>query len=451
MENIGESLSLFFCIPFAGMLLSIAIGPLVSARKWEKYRVFFVIFWALLFLVPFAVFYGPGQAWAQFVDIILGEYLSFIVLLFGLFCVSGNICIKGNLAGTPKVNAALLLIGTALASWIGTTGASMLLIRPMIRANEWRKRKVHSIVFFIFLVSNIGGCLTPVGDPPLFMGFIHGVPFAWSFHTAPLLLINTAILMAIYLVIENRQYKKDLAEGNRPEPAAEKDRLRIEGAHNFIFIAMIVGAVILSSILPDVSDVFNNGVAVQGEVVLSLSTITEIIIILLAAMLSFITTKKQTRIDNRFSWGAIEEVAVLFIGIFITMIPALLILEARGGELGITKNWQMFWATGALSSFLDNTPTYLVFFETAVSLKATSALIGTVAIPPRMLLAISCGAVFMGANTYIGNAPNFMVKSTAEEGHIKMPSFFGYMGWSVLFLIPVFLLDTLLFFSGLVF
>lgn len=451
MENLGESLSLLFCLPFAGMLLSIAVAPLINAEWWEKNRGYAVILWSLLFLIPFGIKYGAGTALAHLGEIVLGDYISFIVLLFGLFCVSGNICVKGDLAGTPKINVSILIIGALLASWVGTTGASMLLIRPMIRANEWRKRKVHSMVFFIFLVSNIGGCLTPVGDPPLFMGFTHGVPFAWSFHTAPVLAVNLVLLLAIYLLLENRAYKKDLADGCQPPLSDGNDKLRIEGAHNFIFIAMIVVAVILSGVLGNVADVFNNGIAIEGEVVCSFATIVEMVIILLAALLSFKTTKKQTRIDNNFSWGAIEEVAVLFIGIFITMIPALLILSARGADLGIDKNWQMFWMTGFLSSFLDNTPTYLVFFETALSLKATTTLIGTVAIPARMLLAISCGAVFMGANTYIGNAPNFMVKSVAEENGIKMPSFFGYMFWSVRYLVPVFLIDTLLFFSGLVF
>ncbi|MBQ0004491.1 MAG: sodium:proton antiporter [Clostridiales bacterium] len=451
MESLGQSLSFFYCIPFVGMLLSIAVAPLINAEWWEEKRGYAVILWSLLFLIPFAIGYGPGTAFAHLAEIILGDYISFIVLLFGLFCVSGNICIKGDLAGTPKVNMIILLIGTALASWVGTTGASMLLIRPMIRANSWRKRKVHSMVFFIFLVSNIGGCLTPVGDPPLFMGFTHGVPFAWSFHTAPVLLINVILLSAIYMFIEGRAYKKDLADGCLPELGDTKEKIRIEGAHNFIFIGFIVGAVILSGTLGNFAEVFNHGVVIEGEVVLSYATIVEMVIILLAALLSFKTTSKQTRLDNNFSWGAIEEVAVLFIGIFITMIPALLILSARGSELGIDQNWQMFWMTGLLSSFLDNTPTYLVFFETALSLKATTTLIGTVAIPQTMLLAISCGAVFMGANTYIGNAPNFMVKSVAEENGIRMPSFFGYMFWSIRYLIPVFLVDTILFFSGWVF
>lgn len=451
MENLGESLSLIFCIPFVGMLLSIAICPLINNEWWEKKRGIVVIIWSLLFLIPFGIKYGAGTAVAHLGEIVLGDYISFIVLLFGLFCVSGNICVKGKLAGTPKVNVAILLIGGIIASWVGTTGASMLLIRPMIRANEWRKRKVHSIIFFIFIVSNIGGCLTPVGDPPLFMGFTHGVPFAWSFHLFPVFVINVVILLALYIIIEMRAYKKDCADGLNPGLSDTKDPIRIEGAHNLVFILCIVGAVILSGTLGGFADVFNKGIVIEGDVVLNYATMVEMAIILLAALLSFKTTKKQTRIDNNFSWAAIEEVAVLFIGIFITMIPALLILEARGAELGITKNWQMFWATGMLSSFLDNTPTYLVFFETALSLKATETLIGTVAIPQTMLLAISCGAVFMGANTYIGNAPNFMVKSVAEESGIKMPSFFGYMLWSLSCLIPVFLLDTLLFFSGLVF
>ncbi len=446
METLGQTLSLLYCIPFAGMLLSIAVCPLINAEWWEEKRGYFVIAWSLLFLIPFAIGYGPATAFNHLLEIVLGDYISFIVLLFGLFCVSGNICVKGDLAGTPQVNAGILIIGALLASWVGTTGASMLLIRPMIRANAWRKRKVHSMVFFIFLVSNIGGCLTPVGDPPLFMGFTHGVPFAWSFHTAPVLAINLVLLLVIYWFLENKAYKKDLADGCIPEISDVKQPLRIEGAHNFIFIACIVGAVILSGTLGNIAPVFNEGIRVEHEVVCSYATIVEMVIILLAALLSFKTTSKQTREDNNFSWGAIEEVAVLFIGIFITMIPALLILSARGSDLGITQNWQMFWMTGLLSSFLDNTPTYLVFFETALSLKATTTLIGTVAIPAKMLLAISCGAVFMGANTYIGNAPNFMVKSVAEENGIKMPSFFGYMFWSLRYLVPVFLVDTVIFF-----
>ncbi len=446
MESLGSTLSFAYCIPFAGMLLSIAICPLVNGAWWEKFKGAAVLFWSLLFLVPFAIGNGAGTALNHFLEVILGDYISFIVLLFGLFCVAGNIRIRGTLAGTPKVNVLLLLIGTLLSSWVGTTGASMLLIRPVIRANSWRKRKVHTMVFFIFLVSNIGGCLTPVGDPPLLMGFMHGVPFTWSFHLLPVFLLNVVLLLALYFIIDSRAYKKDLSDGAKPKASEKTEKIGLEGAHNLIFLLCIVGAVILSGSLANINAFFGNGIKIEGEVTLTFATMIEMAIILLSAFLSFKTTKKEVRTANNFSWGAIQEVAVLFIGIFITMIPALLILSARGSELGITKNWQMFWATGALSSFLDNTPTYLVFFETAVSLHATNEAIGSVMIPQTMLMAISCGAVFMGANTYIGNAPNFMIKSIAEENNIKMPSFFGYLFWSVCCLVPVFLIDTLIFF-----
>ena len=446
MESLGSTLSFAYCIPFAGMLLSIAICPLVNGAWWEKFKGAAVLFWSLLFLVPFAIGNGAGTALNHFLEVILGDYISFIVLLFGLFCVAGNIRIRGTLAGTPKINVLLLLIGTLLSSWVGTTGASMLLIRPVIRANSWRKRKVHTMVFFIFLVSNIGGCLTPVGDPPLLMGFMHGVPFTWSFHLLPVFLLNVVLLLALYFIIDSRAYKKDLSDGAKPKASEKTEKIGLEGAHNLIFLLCIVGAVILSGSLANINAFFGNGIKIEGEVTLTFATMIEMAIILLSAFLSFKTTKKEVRTANNFSWGAIQEVAVLFIGIFITMIPALLILSARGSELGITKNWQMFWATGALSSFLDNTPTYLVFFETAVSLHATNEAIGSVMIPQTMLMAISCGAVFMGANTYIGNAPNFMVKAISDENGIKMPSFFGYLMWSIAFLVPVFLLDMLVFF-----
>ena len=432
MESLGSTLSFAYCIPFAGMLLSIAICPLVNGAWWEKFKGAAVLFWSLLFLVPFAIGNGAGTALNHFLEVILGDYISFIVLLFGLFCVAGNIRIRGTLAGTPKVNVLLLLIGTLLSSWVGTTGASMLLIRPVIRANSWRKRKVHTMVFFIFLVSNIGGCLTPVGDPPLLMGFMHGVPFTWSFHLLPVFLLNVVLLLALYFIIDSRAYKKDLADGAKPKASEKTEKIGLEGAHNLIFLLCIVGAVILSGSLANINAFFGNGIKIEGEVTLTFATMIEMAIILLSAFLSFKTTKKEVRTANNFSWGAIQEVAVLFIGIFITMIPALLILSARGSELGITKNWQMFWATGALSSFLDNTPTYLVFFETAVSLHATNEAIGSVMIPQTMLMAISCGAVFMGANTYIGNAPNFMIKSIAEENNIKMPSFWLFVLVSLL-------------------
>lgn len=448
-ENIGATLPLWFCIPFVGMLLCIAICPLVADRWWEKNKPYAVIFWSLAFIIPFAVYAGIGDAAEQVLEVIFGDYITFIVLLFGLFCVAGNICLEGDLVGTPKLNVLLLLIGTLLSSWIGTTGASMVMIRPLIRANKWRNRKVQIVVFFIFLVSNIGGCLTPVGDPPLLMGFSRGVDFFWSMHLLPVMLLNVVLLLTLFFILDTRAYKKDLEDGAKPESDAQKTPLRLAGAHNIVFLVMIVGAVVLSGVLPKTVPFFAKSIHIFGESKFEVASIFEVIVILLAAFASFKTTKKEVREGNNFTWDAIEEVAVLFIGIFITMIPALLILKAQGASLGLNKPWQFFWITGALSSFLDNTPTYLVFFTTA----AASALKGANMIhtalgniPQVFLMAISCGAVFMGAITYIGNAPNFMVRSIAEENGIKMPSFFSYLFWSISCLIPVFLIDMIVFF-----
>ena len=309
-----------------------------------------------------------------------------------------------------------MLFRSLLSSCIGTTGASMLMVRPMIKMNSWRRRKSHIMIFFIFLISNIGGCLTPIGDPPLLMGFMRGVPFFWSLHLFPMLIFNMVVLLTVFYFLDKRNYRKDIAAGMRPDISKPGTTIHLEGAHNIIFLVMIVVAVILSGSLPSLpafQDAAGNVKGIPfGEVVLGFPSIIEIAIILLAAFLSFRTSNPEIRTKNHFTWGAIKEVAVLFIGIFITMQPALMILKAKGGELGITEPFQMFWATGLLSSFLDNTPTYLVFLTTAGSLGFTEGLITTVGtIPVRMLIAISCGAVFMGANTYIGNAPNFMVKS----------------------------------------
>ena len=328
----------------------------------------------------------------------------------------------------------------------------MLLIRPMIRANAWRKNKVHLMVFFIFLVANMGGCLTPLGDPPLFMGFQRGVPFTWTFHLLPILLLNLVIMFAIFALMDKHFYNKEIKEGRSPHDAiaaGSKEPIRLEGAHNLIFIAMIIIGVLANGLLPEMHPFFANGAGIHiyDEIVFPYATLAEIIIILVAAFLSIKTTKKSTRDLNEFTYAPIIEVAKLFIGIFVTMIPALILLKAHGAELGMNNPWQMFWATGALSSFLDNTPTYLVFLQTAGALGATEGIttsVGTVS--QIMLEAISAGAVFMGANTYIGNAPNFMVKSIAEENKIKMPSFFGYMGWSIAILIPVFIINTFVFF-----
>ena len=443
---VSATLPAWSIIPFVGMLLSIAICPLVKPHWWEKNMLAVAIGWSLVFLVPFAAAYGMGEALFRLLESVLIDYVPFIVLLFGLFVVAGGIAVKGTLAGTPKINALLLLIGTVLASWVGTTGAAMLMIRPVIKANAWRQKKVHVIVFFIFLVANIGGCLTPLGDPPLFMGFQRGVPFTWTFHLLPILLFNMVILFLVFFFLDSHLYKKELAAGRSPQDnqPAEKEPIRVEGAHNIVFIALIIVGVVAKEFA-----FFANGagIPVYDEIVFPYATVVEIILILLAAYLSLKTTKTETRQLNEFTYAPIAEVAKLFIGIFITMIPALIFLKTHGAELGLSEPWQMFWATGALSSFLDNTPTYLVFLQTAGALGATQGIatsVGTVS--QLMLEAISAGAVFMGANTYIGNAPNFMVKSIAEENKIKMPSFFGYMGWSCAILIPTFILDMIIFF-----
>ncbi len=443
---------IWLCIPFAGLLLCIAIMPLVKGEWWEAHQPLVVALWIIVLVIPFAVLYGVGDTVETVLECTVNDYLTFIILLFGLFCVSGNITMEGDFAGSPRINVGLLAIGTLLASCIGTTGASMLMVRPVIKMNSWRRRKSHIMIFFIFMVSNMGGCLTPIGDPPLLMGFMRGVPFFWSLHLFPVLLFNMVILLFIFYHLDKRNYRKDIAEGRKPDISKPGTEFRIDGLHNIIFLIMIVAAVILSGVLPGMpafQDAAGNvrGIHIFGEVSLSFPSLIEIVLILLAAFLSFKTTKKEIRTRNHFTWGAIQEVAVLFIGIFITMQPALMLLKAVGPNLGLTEPAQMFWATGALSSFLDNTPTYLVFLTTAGTLGFTSGISTTLGtLPEKMLSAISCGAVFMGANTYIGNAPNFMVKSISDENGVNMPSFFGYMLWSVSILIPVFIIDMLVFF-----
>lgn len=444
--------SLLYCIPFAGILLCIALFPLVKPTWWEEHQAPVVLAWSLAFIVPFVMGFGAHHTAEVVLECLINDYLTFIVLLFGLFCVAGNITLEGDLAGSPRINVGLLLFGTLLSSWVGTTGASMLMVRPIIKMNSWRKRKRHIMIFFIFLISNIGGCLTPIGDPPLLMGFMRGVPFFWSLRLLPILAFNAAVLLFVFYHLDMRAYRKDIAEGRKPDISKPGTEIRIAGLHNLIFLAAIVVAVLLSGTLPSLP-LFRNadgtvrGIPILGEVTLTWPAVIEIVIILASAWLSFRTTSAKVRTENHFTWGAIKEVAILFIGIFITMQPALMILKANGASLGLDSPYQMFWATGALSSFLDNTPTYLVFLTTAGSLGFTEGIataLGTV--PAKMLVAISCGAVFMGANTYIGNAPNFMVKSISDENGVRMPSFFGYILWSLGFLIPVFILDTLIFF-----
>ena len=452
LNEVVTTVPIWLCIPFAGLLLCIALLPLIRPKWWEEHQGLVSAAWIAAMAVTFCLVYGAGKTAETVLECIVNDYLTFIVLLFGLFCVSGNITMEGDFAGSPRVNVGLLAMGTLLASCIGTTGASMLMVRPVIKMNAWRKRKKHIMVFFIFMVSNMGGCLTPIGDPPLLMGFMRGVPFFWSLKLLPVLLLNMVILLFVFYHLDKRAYRKDIAQGRKPDISKPYTEFRIDGMHNLLFIVMIVAAVILSGLLPTTAafqDAAGNvrGIHLLGEVVFTYPAMIEIALILLAEFLSFRTTRKSIRKRNHFTWGPIREVAVLFIGIFITMQPALMLLKTVGPSLGISQPWQMFWSTGLLSSFLDNTPTYLVFLTTAGTLGFTGGIatsLGTV--PAGVLAAISCGAVFMGANTYIGNAPNFMVKSISEENGVLMPSFFGYILWSVVFLVPVFLIDTIAFF-----
>ncbi len=454
--DLGQMLPMWSIIPFVGMLLSIALFPLFKPEWWEKHQLHVAIFWSVLFMLPFGIFFGIQTLGYQLVESIVLDYIPFIVLLFGLFVVSGGIAITGTLIGTTRVNMLILTIGTILASFIGTTGAAMLFIRPLLRANKWRKYKAHTIIFFIFMVANLGGSLTPLGDPPLFLGYLRGVPFFWTLvHMWPLMLFNSVVLLLVYFLMDRHFYKKELDEGRSPKDSLdgqERVKLAIEGKQNFLYLLIIIIAVILNGsmgkmdlfINPETSKTY--GFMVFDDIHIGIEYFTQIILILLAAFLSLKTTSNRVREINDFNYEPIAEVAKLFIGIFITMIPALALLRAHGASLGVSEPWQFFWVTGALSSFLDNSPTYVVFLTLAGSLGAAEGVVATVGtVAPQLLLAISAGAVFMGANTYIGNAPNMMVKNIADSNGAKMPSFFGYMGWALAILVPLFIIDTFIF------
>ena len=443
----GAELSVIWAIPFACMLLSIAIMPLMLPHLWEKHFGKIAAFWGLAFLAPCLAIYGYNVAVYEFLHIILLDYIPFLVLLFSLFTVAGGVRLKGSLVGTPVVNTGLLAVGTLLASCMGTTGAAMLLIRPLLRANAHRRFRAHSVIFFIFLVANIGGSLTPLGDPPLFLGFLKGVDFFWT--TTNLLAKTTllaCILLVLFFALDVVLFKKEgspvpTVDGNEP---AEK--FGLEGSVNLLFLLGIVLAVLLSGLYP-LGELFAvAGVPVEGQ------NLLRDVALLCMAGLSLRFTSRRCRELNGFTWAPIEEVAKLFFGIFVSMIPAIAILRAgTEGALaslirlvshdGQPVNAMYFWLAGILSSFLDNAPTYLVFFNTAGG--DAQHLMHEL---PATLAAISAGAVFMGANSYIGNAPNFMVRSIAESDGVRMPSFFGYMVWSVGILVPLFALITWLFF-----
>ena len=534
----GQDLSVLWVLPFAGMLLSIALGPLVAAHFWHAHYGKVAAGWIVLFSIPFLAVH-KGDAFYEILHIVLLDYVPFIILLGALFTVAGGICLKGSLRGSPAVITAILFIGTVLASWMGTTGAAMLLIRPILRANAWRKHQVHVVVFFIFLVANIGGSLTPLGDPPLFLGFLKGVDFFWTMKLFPVMTPVALFLLGVFFIFDTIMFKK---EGPAPDDG-EKVPLKLEGTSNFALIGCIIGAILLSTWLgknkftkPEIAeemkpaieaaefdmkeakaDLSNyvetntgatfdesnqeyhekrvkhlnavsavnqlraqkthdetKGLHIFGVTVPYSNLVRDGLLVLIALISLQLTPMYKTvrdehghdvaaegeedtnvRAANGFTWEPILEVAKLFIAIFICMIPALKILQAgvNGGLSSVVLavqsstndpvNMMYFWFTGVLSSFLDNAPTYVVFFNTAGG--DPTSLMGPLG---QTLLAISCGAVFMGANTYIGNAPNFMVKAIAEENGVKMPSFFGYMLWSVAILVPTFIIVTLFFFRS---
>lgn len=460
--------------PFVLLLASVAVLPLVAHHFWEKNRNKALV--SLTFGVPVAAFF-VYQDWHTLAVTIL-DYGAFIALLGALFIISGGIYIRGSFAGRPITNTGFMLVGAVLANFVGTTGASMLLIRPVLRANQMRQRKVHIVIFFIFIVSNVGGLLTPLGDPPLFLGFLKGVAFHWTLRLWPQWLVAVGALAAIFHLVDRHQFGREpvgvkdsmvsqnievtsLSTGevlpNPPlqrgeggslqESEGRRERFGIEGSENFVFLGMVVGLILFSGyvLFP-----------IKGDLIFgehpgaAISKIVQILGMMLLAFASYKLTPRMIHERNRFNFHPIIEVAVIFAGIFLAMVPAQLILETRGAELGVDQQWHYFWMTGVLSSFLDNAPTYLTFTSLAkggLHLPGET-LEGLVADPvgAGFLVAISVGAVLMGANTYIGNGPNFMVKSIAEQEGIRMPSFFSYMVWSGVVLLPLFAVITVLFF-----
>jgi Na+/H+ antiporter NhaD/arsenite permease-like protein len=447
----GASISIFWIIPFIGILSSIAIFPLFLPNYWHDNYGKVSAFWGSLFIVLFTWKFGLHISAFYLIEVYLKEFIPFIVLLIALFTVSGGVLISGNMQGTPRFNTCILIIGTVLASWMGTTGASMLLIRPLIRANVSRQNKTHIFVFFIFLVSNIGGALTPLGDPPLFLGFLKGVDFFWTTTNLfmPLIYISIPLLL-FFFVIDSYFYSREtntLTNANF--------NLKIDGKSNLFLIILIIVSVVISGVWKaDSANKANWFITHGNECIMTYGTFLQVSLLLLITFISLKITPEFIRRKNDFSWEPLKEVTKLFATIFVTMVPAISMLKAGlNGPLnkiitlltnseGNSINFMYFWVTGILSSFLDNAPTYIVFFETAGG-DATNLMTDNA----ETLIAISAGAVFMGAMSYIGNAPNFMVKSIAEQNKIKMPSFFGYMLWSIAILVPVLLIFSLLYFA----
>ncbi|MEP6943787.1 MAG: sodium:proton antiporter [Betaproteobacteria bacterium] len=444
----GAALSLLWGLPFAGVLLSLALWPLFAPAFWHHHYGKITAVWSLAFLLPFAAIFGAGEALHQFAHALFAEYLPFVILLFALYTIAGGISLSGTLVGTPALNTGLLALGTSLASIMGTTGASMLLIRPLLRANESRQRKAHLVVFFIVLVGNVGGALSPLGDPPLFIGFLKGVDFFWTTRVLamPTLLLSVVLLAAFFAVdVVMSRRERPMPAVARQNTAREplvadrkREPLAVGGAFNFLLVAGVVGQVLLSGI-------WKPGISFEvAGTPLELQNVVRDVALLALAGLSIWLTPRAVREANAFNWAPIAEVAKLFAGIFLTVIPVIAMLQAgRHGALAAVvalvtdaegaPRWVMyFWTTGFLSAFLDNAPTYLVFFNLAGGDAAT--LMGPLA--PTLAM-ISAGAVYFGALTYVGNAPNFMVKAIAEERGVAMPSFFAYFAMASVILLPL--------------
>ena len=446
--DIGTLLPAWSALPFAGILLSIALCPLLTPRLWHHHFGKVSAFWALAFAAPFVLRFGSA-ALHELLHTTLVDYVPFLILIGTLFMIGGGIHVAGTLRGSPMTNVVLMVIGTLLASLVGTTGAAMVMIRPLLKANRHRRHRAHTAVFFIFLVANIGGCLTPLGDPPLFLGFLAGVPFFWTLHLAPQLAVLATILLAVFYAIDRSLSRR---EGAAAAPArAPGARLRLDGKRNLALLAIVVGAVALSGFWhPGKASVLGIGLPVEGLV--------RDAIILGCALVSLLWTPRSLRADNAFGWEPVREVAIVFAGVFVTILPVLAILKT--GPQGpfaplfrvLDAPWQYFWATGVLSSFLDNAPSYLAMLGTQIETfhGDLAPRLGAAALSashPRFLSAVSAAAVFMGGVTYIGNAPNFMVKTIAEQAGVEMPTFLGYIvRWSLPILGPVFVLLTILFF-----
>ncbi len=442
----GAGLSLLWALPFAGILLSIALCPLLTPDLWHHHHGKISAAWAALFLLPSAALLGRDTAIYELLHVLLLDFVPFIILLTALFTVAGGVRLRGGFVGTPASNTSLLAFGALIAGFMGTTGAAMLLIQPLLRANERRKHKTHVFVFFIFLVANVGGALTPLGDPPLFLGFLKGVSFFWfTEHLLAPMVVTGGILLVAFYAIDWWAYRKEAPEV-QVLGTHERDTLTIQGLRNIALLMGIVVAVLLSGLRDLGTFITIYHVPISGQ---QLARDSALLVIIFASLK---LTRPGIRAENHFNWGPMLEVGKLFIGIFITIIPAIAILRAGSdGALaglvafanpeGVPDIARYFWLTGILSSFLDNAPTFLVFFNLAGG--DPVALMGPMA---TTLTAISAGAVFMGANTYIGNAPNFMVKAVVEHRGVKMPSFFGYMGWSIALLVPTFIIITFIFF-----